>query len=99
MNPKTGWKVELCCNCESGFNPKEAAEAEELDEREEEDEDQAVPVENDSYVNLRKKMAHKHRLKLDNHLKESGKLSREFQRKLVSKCVRGDKQVVRVCVV
>lgn len=56
-------------------------------------------MENESYVNLRKKTAHKHKLMLDNHLKESGKLCREFQRKLVSKCVRGDKQVVSVCVV
>lgn len=80
--------MELCCNCKSGFNPKETAEAEEPDEREEEDEDQAVPVENESYVNLRKKMAQKHKLKLDNHLKESGKLCREFQRKLVNKSVR-----------
>ncbi|TNM91248.1 hypothetical protein fugu_019628 [Takifugu bimaculatus] len=63
----------------------ETAEAEELDEREEEDEDQAVPVENESYVNLRKKTAHKLKLKLDNHLKENGKLCREFQRKLSSR--------------
>lgn len=71
----------------------------ELDEREEEDEDQAVLVENESYVNLRKKTTRKHELKLDNHLKESGKLCREFQRKQVNQCVRGDKQVVIVCVV
>ncbi|XP_011611798.2 putative ATP-dependent RNA helicase DHX57 isoform X2 [Takifugu rubripes] len=63
----------------------ETAEAEELDEREEEDEDQAVPVESESYVNLRKKTAHKLKLKLDNHLKESGKLCREFQRKMSSR--------------
>lgn len=54
-------------------------------------------MENKSYVNLRKKMAHKHKLKLDNHLKQSSKLCREFQRKLVNKCVGGDKQVVSVC--
>lgn len=55
-------------------------------------------MENESYVNLRKKISHKHKLQLDNHLKESGKLCREFQRKMVSKRVRGDKQVVSVCV-
>lgn len=99
LNPKKGSKVELCYNCKCGLNPIETTEAEEPDEKQEDDEDQAVPVENESYVNLRKKMAHKHKLKLDNHLKENGKLCREFQRKQVNKHVRGDKQVVGVCVV
>lgn len=62
---------------------KETGEAEELDERDEEDEDEAVPVESESYVNLRKKMVNKHNLKMDNLLQENGKLCREFQKKQV----------------
>lgn len=52
---------------------KETAEAEELDERDDEDEDEAVPVESESYVNLRKKMVTKHSMKMDNLLQENGK--------------------------
>lgn len=62
---------------------KETGEAEELDDRDEEDEDEAVPVETESYVNLRKKMVTKHSLKIDNLLQENGKLCREFQKKQV----------------
>ncbi|TMS02882.1 Putative ATP-dependent RNA helicase DHX57 [Larimichthys crocea] len=64
---------------------KETAEAEELDERDEEDEDEVVPVESESYVNLRKKMVNKHNLKIDNLLQENNKLCREFQRKQSSR--------------
>ncbi|XP_070848059.1 putative ATP-dependent RNA helicase DHX57 [Chaetodon trifascialis] len=67
---------------------KEAAEAEELDERDEDDVGEAVPVENESYVNLRKKMVNKHNLKIDNLLQENGKLCREFQRKQSSRRYR-----------
>lgn len=62
---------------------KETVEAEELDDRDEEDEDEAVPVESESYVNLRKKMVNKHNLKIDNIVQENGKLCRDFQRKRV----------------
>ena len=64
---------------------KETAEAEELDERDDEDEDEAVPVESESYVNLRKKMVTKHSMKMDNLLQENGKLCREFQKKQVKR--------------
>lgn len=64
---------------------KETAEAEELDERDDEDEDEAVPVESESYVNLRKKMVTKHSMKVDNLLQENGKLCREFQKKQVKR--------------
>lgn len=67
----------------SYFKDKETAEAEALDGRDEEDEDEAVAVENESYVNLRKKMVNKHNLKMDNLLQENGKLCREFQKKQV----------------
>ncbi|XP_029317608.1 LOW QUALITY PROTEIN: putative ATP-dependent RNA helicase DHX57 [Cottoperca gobio] len=60
---------------------KETAEEEELDERDEDDEGEAVPVESESYVNLRKKMVNKHTLKIDNLQKENGKLCREFKKK------------------
>lgn len=62
---------------------KETGEAEELDDRDEEEEDEAVPVESESYVNLRKKMVNKHNLKIDNILQENSKLCRDFQRKQV----------------
>lgn len=62
---------------------KETAEAEELDEKDEEDVGEAVPVESESYVNLRKKMVNKHNLKIANLLQENGKLCREFQKKQV----------------
>ncbi|XP_068572950.1 putative ATP-dependent RNA helicase DHX57 [Cebidichthys violaceus] len=60
---------------------KETVEAEELDEKDEDDEEEDVPVESESYVNLRKKMANKHNPKMDNLLKENGKLCREFKNK------------------
>lgn len=66
----------------SVFKVKETAE--ELDGRDEEDDDEAIPVENESYVNLRKKMVNKHNLKIDNLLQENGKLCREFQKKQVN---------------
>ncbi|XP_026182398.1 putative ATP-dependent RNA helicase DHX57 [Mastacembelus armatus] len=64
---------------------KDTGEAEELDEDEE---DVIVPVETESYVNLRKKMVNKHNLKIDNLLQENGKLCREFQRKQSSRRFR-----------
>lgn len=66
----------------SVFKVKETAD--ELDGRDEEDDDEAIPVENESYVNLRKKMVNKHNLKIDNLLQENGKLCREFQKKQVN---------------
>ncbi|XP_034719947.1 putative ATP-dependent RNA helicase DHX57 isoform X1 [Etheostoma cragini] len=60
---------------------KETEEAEELDEREDDDESESIPVETESYVNLRKRMVTKHNLKIDNLLKENGKLCREFKKK------------------
>uniref|UniRef100_A0A8D0AIG6 Putative ATP-dependent RNA helicase DHX57 n=1 Tax=Sander lucioperca TaxID=283035 RepID=A0A8D0AIG6_SANLU len=63
------------------FVVKETEEAEELDEREDDDENESVPVETESYVSLRKKMVTKHNLKIDNLLKENGKLCREFKNK------------------
>ncbi|KAM9835767.1 putative ATP-dependent RNA helicase DHX57 [Aulostomus maculatus] len=56
-------------------------EAEKLDRR---DEDRAVPVECESYVNLRKEMAKKHNFKMDNVLQENGRLCRAFERKTSS---------------
>lgn len=61
---------------------------EEEDERDEEDEDEAVPVETESYVNLRKKMVTKHNLKIDNLRQENSKLCREFQKKRSSRRFR-----------
>lgn len=65
------------------FAVKETEEAEELEERDEEVDDNAVPVETESYVKLKKKMANKHNMKIENLLQENGKLCREFQRKQV----------------
>uniref|UniRef100_A0A3P9JZU0 Putative ATP-dependent RNA helicase DHX57 n=1 Tax=Oryzias latipes TaxID=8090 RepID=A0A3P9JZU0_ORYLA len=62
-----------------------------IEEEEEEDEDvvvEAVPVETESYVNLRKKMANKHNQKIDNLLAENGKLQRDFRRKQSSRRFR-----------
>uniref|UniRef100_A0A4W6FQP7 Putative ATP-dependent RNA helicase DHX57 n=1 Tax=Lates calcarifer TaxID=8187 RepID=A0A4W6FQP7_LATCA len=70
------------------FKVKDTCEAEELDERDEDEEDEAVPVESESYVNLRKKMVNKHNLKIDNLLQENGKLCREFMRKKSSRRFR-----------
>ncbi|KAM6962420.1 putative ATP-dependent RNA helicase DHX57 [Tautogolabrus adspersus] len=76
-------------NNQRPIDVKETTEAEELDDQdEEEDEEEAVPVETESYVNLRKKMVNKHNLKLDNLLKENGKLCREFQKKQSSRRFR-----------
>uniref|UniRef100_A0A665WCW9 Putative ATP-dependent RNA helicase DHX57 n=1 Tax=Echeneis naucrates TaxID=173247 RepID=A0A665WCW9_ECHNA len=62
-------------------------EAEELEEREEDEEDE-VPVESESYVNLRKKMVNKHNLKIGNLLQENGKLCQEFLKKKLSRRFR-----------
>lgn len=67
---------------------KDTADTEELDERDEEDEDIAVPLENESYVNLRKKMVNKHNMKMDNLLQENGKLCKDFQKKQSSRRFR-----------
>uniref|UniRef100_A0A667YGD4 Putative ATP-dependent RNA helicase DHX57 n=1 Tax=Myripristis murdjan TaxID=586833 RepID=A0A667YGD4_9TELE len=71
----------------SSTNYQRRAEGEELDERDEdeEDDDEAVPVESESYVNLRKKMVKKHELKIDNLLQENSKLCQEFRRKQSSR--------------
>uniref|UniRef100_A0A672ZPM5 Putative ATP-dependent RNA helicase DHX57 n=1 Tax=Sphaeramia orbicularis TaxID=375764 RepID=A0A672ZPM5_9TELE len=73
---------------ESRSSIKETEDTEELDERDEEDEDQAIPVESESYVNLRKRMVSKHNLKIENLLQENGKLCREFQKKQSSRRFR-----------
>lgn len=72
------------------FKVKDTAEAEELDEKEEDEEDDVVPVESESYVNLRKKMVTKHNLKIDNLLQENSKLCREFLRKKVKGAICDD---------
>lgn len=62
--------------------------AEELDERDEEDDDMAVPLESESYVNLRKKMnkhMNKHNMKMDNLLQENSKLCKDLQKKQSSR--------------
>uniref|UniRef100_A0A665WCX5 Putative ATP-dependent RNA helicase DHX57 n=1 Tax=Echeneis naucrates TaxID=173247 RepID=A0A665WCX5_ECHNA len=66
---------------------KGTGEAEELEEREEDEEDE-VPVESESYVNLRKKMVNKHNLKIGNLLQENGKLCQEFLKKKLSRRFR-----------
>lgn len=58
------------------------AETQELN-RDEEDVAAAVPVESESYVNLRKRTVGKHSTKVDNVLQENGKLCREFAKKQV----------------
>lgn len=45
--------------------------------------DDAVPAQSESYVNLRKRTVDKHGAKVDNVLQENGKLCREFARKQV----------------
>lgn len=59
---------------------KETGEAEEPEEEAGVD---AVPVETESYVNLRKKMESRHSQNMEGLLQENGKLCREFQRKQV----------------
>ncbi|XP_030575970.1 putative ATP-dependent RNA helicase DHX57 [Archocentrus centrarchus] len=63
----------------------ETVDAEETDDRDEDEEDQAVPVENASYVNLRKMMVKRHNQKMGNVLRENSKLRQEFQRKQSSR--------------
>ncbi|XP_071780554.1 putative ATP-dependent RNA helicase DHX57 [Centroberyx gerrardi] len=74
-------------NNQRRIDVKETGDAEELDERDEdeEDDDEAVPVESESYVNLRKRMVKRHELKMDNLLQENGKLCQEFRRKKSSR--------------
>ncbi|XP_040886321.1 putative ATP-dependent RNA helicase DHX57 [Toxotes jaculatrix] len=75
-------------NNQRPLDMKDTGEAEELDEREEDEEDEAVPVESESYVNLRKKMVNKHNPKIDNILQENSKLCQEFLRKKSSRRFR-----------
>lgn len=67
------------------MNNKNIGATEDLDERDEEEDEQAVAVENDSYVNLRKKMVNKHSLKMDNLQQENVRLCKEFRNKPSSK--------------
>ncbi|XP_068442891.1 putative ATP-dependent RNA helicase DHX57 [Clinocottus analis] len=60
---------------------KETRLVEELDEEDGDDNDKDVPVESESYVNLRKKLGNRHNPNIDNLLKENGKLCREFKKK------------------
>uniref|UniRef100_A0A672GX55 Putative ATP-dependent RNA helicase DHX57 n=1 Tax=Salarias fasciatus TaxID=181472 RepID=A0A672GX55_SALFA len=60
----------------------------ELAEKDEDEEETAVPVENESYVNLRKNMVNKHNQNMGNLLQENGKLCREFQKKQSSRRFR-----------
>uniref|UniRef100_A0A672HHI3 Putative ATP-dependent RNA helicase DHX57 n=1 Tax=Salarias fasciatus TaxID=181472 RepID=A0A672HHI3_SALFA len=70
------------------YNHRTAGEAEELAEKDEDEEETAVPVENESYVNLRKNMVNKHNQNMGNLLQENGKLCREFQKKQSSRRFR-----------
>ncbi|RVE56430.1 hypothetical protein OJAV_G00221220 [Oryzias javanicus] len=60
-------------------------EIEEVEDQDEDMEDKAVPVETESYVNLRKKMASRHNQKIDNLLEGNGKLKRDFRQKQSSR--------------
>lgn len=84
----TNSKRNVLPNNQKPTDLKETEEAEELNERDEDEDDQAVPVENESYVNLRKKMVNRHKQKINNLLQENGKLCREFQKKQSSRRFR-----------
>lgn len=66
---------------------KDAVNADALDEKDEDEEDddneKVVPVETDSYVNLRKKMVKRHETRTEGQQQENAKLCREFRRKQV----------------
>lgn len=63
---------------------KRTVDAEELDEKDEDESDHTVPVKNDSYVKLKKKMVKKQNT-MGNLLLENGKLCKEFSRKQSSR--------------
>ncbi|KAF6732859.1 putative ATP-dependent RNA helicase DHX57 [Oryzias melastigma] len=63
-------------------------EIEEVEDQDEDMEEKAVPVETESYVNLRKKMASRHNHKIDNLLEGNGKLQRDFRQRQSSKRFR-----------
>lgn len=54
-----------------------------MEDQDEDMEEKAVPVETESYVNLRKKMASRHNHKIDNLLEGNGKLQRDFRQRQV----------------
>uniref|UniRef100_A0A4W4E6C5 Putative ATP-dependent RNA helicase DHX57 n=1 Tax=Electrophorus electricus TaxID=8005 RepID=A0A4W4E6C5_ELEEL len=58
--------------------------AEDEDDEYEEDGEECVPIENESYVNLRKKLEKKSETRAEDVLKENRKLCREFRRKSVT---------------
>lgn len=59
------------------------AETQEVTRDEDELPAAVVPVENESYVNLKKRTVSKHSTKVDNVLQENGKLCKEFAKKQV----------------
>ncbi|XP_026870115.2 putative ATP-dependent RNA helicase DHX57 isoform X1 [Electrophorus electricus] len=59
--------------------------AEDEDDEYEEDGEECVPIENESYVNLRKKLEKKSETRAEDVLKENRKLCREFRRKSSSR--------------
>lgn len=69
----------------TNLKPPDLKDTEEAEEPEEEAGVEAVPVETESYVNLRKKMESRHSQNLESLLQENGKLCREFQRKQSSR--------------
>uniref|UniRef100_A0AAX7SM79 Putative ATP-dependent RNA helicase DHX57 n=1 Tax=Astatotilapia calliptera TaxID=8154 RepID=A0AAX7SM79_ASTCA len=66
------------------FLVKRTVDAEELDEKDEDERDHAVPVKNDSYVKLKRNMVKKHNT-MGNLLLENSKLCKEFSRKQSSR--------------
>lgn len=58
------------------------------DEQDDEDAEESVPIENESYVNFRKRMEKKTEIKAEEVLQENKKLCREFRRKAVTPFTR-----------
>lgn len=74
-------KYDFCHAC---ITPGDKHNTEDLeDEQYDEDADESVPIENESYVNFRKRMEKKSEMRTEDVLQENKKLCREFRRKLV----------------
>lgn len=54
------------------------------DEQDDEDAEESIPIENESYVNFRKRMEKKTDIRAEEVLQENKKLCREFRKKTVT---------------
>lgn len=84
-NWNTCHHLHLCVQSDASYRRQDIGdEQEDSDDEGDEDEEECIPVENESYVNLRKRMVKKSEVKTEQILQENKKLCGEFKKKQVT---------------